>query len=163
MNESKGNRSTREVEHITIASTKSFEETKAALERLLPELDAGIFVLLRYGETARALKELENGPPLSRFLSRDHGGLLQIAGQRRKAVQYDIGNPLTASRMTRHQLAAALYAPLRVLLYENHAGVAVFEYDQPSSLFGQFGDEHVIAVAHELDAALEGVLVKAAS
>ena len=73
-----------------------------------------------------------------------------------------IGNPLTVTRMTQHQLPAALYAPLRVVLYENEAGRAVFEYDRPSSLFGQFGDERVTAVGRELDAHLETVLVKAA-
>jgi hypothetical protein len=85
------------------------------------------------------------------------------SGQPRKAVQYDIGNPLTAMRMTQHQLPASLYAPLRVVLYESEAGGASFEYDRPSSLFGQFGDERVTAVARELDASLERVLVKAAS
>jgi hypothetical protein len=65
--------------------------------------------------------------------------------------------------MTQHRMAAALYAPLRVLLYENETGRAVFEYDRPSSLFGQFGDERVTAVARELDASLERALVKAIS
>ena len=46
-------------------------------------------------------------------------------------MQYEIGNPLTATRMTQHQLPASLYAPLRVVLYENEAGHAVFEYDCP--------------------------------
>ena len=88
--------------------------------------------------------------------------MLRIAGLARKAMQYEIGNPLAASRMTQHRMAAALYAPLRVLLYENEAGRAVFEYDRPSSLFGQFGDERVTAVGRELDAKLESVLVKTA-
>jgi hypothetical protein len=154
-------RSTIEVEHVKIVSTMSFADTKAAWERLVPELDAGPAVLLRYGESDRARRELEKGPELARFLSRDHGALLQIAGQRRKAVQYEIGNPLTASRMTRHRLEAALYAPLRVLLYEDDAGRAIFEYDSPTSLFGQFGDEQVAAVARALDAALARVLLQA--
>jgi hypothetical protein len=38
-----------------------------------------------------------------------------MGSKTRKAVQYEIGNPLTATRMTRHRMAAALYAPLRVL------------------------------------------------
>ena len=63
--------------------------------------------------------------------------------------------------MTRHQLPAALYAPLRVVLYENEGAHAVFEYDRPSSLFGQFGDERVTAVARELDTSLERVLAQA--
>jgi uncharacterized protein (DUF302 family) len=152
-----------QVEHLKIESTKPFADVKAALENLVPQLDAGIFVLLQYGEGERARKELERGPELSIFNSRDHGGLLQITGQPGKAVQYDIGNPLTASRMTQHQLSASLYAPLRVVLYENAAGCATFEYDRPSSLFGQFGDERVTTVARELDDSLERVLVKAAS
>jgi uncharacterized protein (DUF302 family) len=152
-----------QVEHIKIESRKSFSDVKTALESLVPPLDARIFVLLQYGESDRARKELERGPELSIFHSRDHGGLLQITGQPRKAVQYDIGNPLTATRMTQHQLPASLYAPLRVVLYENEAGRATFEYDRPSSLFGQFGDQRVTAVARELDASLERVLVKAAS
>jgi uncharacterized protein (DUF302 family) len=45
--------------------------------------------------------------------------------------------------MTRHQLAAALYAPLRAVLYEDADGRGIFEYDKPSPLFGQFGDERV--------------------
>jgi uncharacterized protein (DUF302 family) len=65
--------------------------------------------------------------------------------------------------MTQHELPASLYAPLRVVLYENEDGHAVFEYDHPSSLFGQFEDERVTAVARELDAKLESALIKAAS
>jgi uncharacterized protein (DUF302 family) len=152
-----------QVEHVRIKSTKPFSEVKAALETSVPQLDTGIFGLLQRGESERARRELEQGPQLSIFNSRDHGELLQITGQPRKAVQYDIGNPLTATRMTQHRLPASLYAPLRVVLYENEAGHATFEYDRPSSLFGQFGDERVTAVARELDASLEGVLVKAAS
>ena len=65
--------------------------------------------------------------------------------------------------MTRHQLPAALYAPLRVVLYENAAGGATFEYDRPSTLFGQFGDEQVAAVGRELDVELERALRRAAA
>ena len=41
-------------------------------------------------------------------------------------------------------------------------GHGVFEYDQPSTTFGQFGDEQVTAVARGLDAALTRALTKAA-
>jgi len=90
---------------------------------------------------ASARKKLEGVPELCIFNTRDHGGLLQITGEPRKAVQYDIGNPLTASRMTQHELPAALAAPLRVVLYENRAGGATFECDRTLSLFVQFGEE----------------------
>jgi uncharacterized protein (DUF302 family) len=76
-------------------------------------------------------------------------------------VQYTIGNPLFAVEMTRHALGAGLYAPLRVLIYEAGDGKTCIEYDRPSSLFGQFGDERVDRVAAALDQKLEDLVAKA--
>jgi uncharacterized protein (DUF302 family) len=113
------------------------------------------------GDVERANREQQQGPELSIFGVRDHGALLAIAGKARNALQYEIGNPVTASLMTRHRISAALYAPIRVVLYENDGGHGVFEYDQPSTTFGQFGDERVTAVARGLDAALARSLLGA--
>ena len=63
------------------------------------------------------------------FGTTDHGVLLPLAGQKRKGVQYVVGNPLIAIQMTRHSLAAGLYAPLRVLVYEDDLGRTCLEYD----------------------------------
>ena len=150
------------VEHIRIESAKSFADVRAALERTVPHLDPSLVKALDAGDVARAIQAKKEGPQLSIFQSRDHGAILRIDGIARNAFQYDIGNPVTASLMTRHRLAAALYAPIRVVLYENDAGHGVFEYDQPSTTFGQFGDERVTAVARGLDAALARALTKAA-
>lgn len=150
-----------QIEHVKIDSTKTFAEVAAALESALPQLDPAISAALTDGDEQRA-KELERGSELFIFLKRDHSALLQITGRPRKAMQYEIGNPLTATRMTRHEMPAALYAPLRVVLYENAAGGATFEYDKPSTLFGQSGDEQVTAVGRELDVELERALRQAA-
>jgi uncharacterized protein (DUF302 family) len=150
-----------QIDHVRIEAAKPFEAVKAALEDLVPPLDPAIPEALRQGNIERVKEALQRGPELAIFSARDHGGLLRIADLARKAVQYEIGNPLTATRMTQHHLPASLYAPLRVVLYESEAGHAVFEYDRPSSLFGQFGDERVTAVARELDASLERVLAQA--
>ena len=155
-------RHTIEVEHIRIESTKSFADVRAALERNVPQFDSTLLKVLADGDVERANREKEQGPELFIFQVRDHGALLAIAGKARNALQYEIGNPLTATLMTRHRLSAALYAPIRVVLYENDAGHGVFEYDQPSTTFGQFGDERVTAVARGLDAALERALLAAA-
>ena len=150
------------VEHIRIESAKPFADVHAALERSVPHLDPGLAKALDNGDVERADREKKEGPELSIFLVRDHGALLKIAGKARNALQYDIGNPVTASLMVRHQLAAALYPPIRVVLYENDAGHGVFEYDLPSTMFGQFGDERVTVVARGLDAALARALLGAA-
>ena len=150
-----------QVEHVVIRSTKGFAEVRATLERSLPK--PGNHHLNCFGRYKAVAGELEAGPELSIFLGRDHGSLLRIGGHAREAVQYDIGNPLTASKMTRHQLAAGLYAPLRVVLYEDQEGASVLEYDRPSSLFGQFGDARANDVARGLDVALERAIRYAAS
>lgn len=152
-----------QVEHVTIPSQKSFESVKRDLEALVPPIDDGVFGLLQKNEAERARIEMEKAPELSIFGFRDHGALLKIYGLRRKAIRYDIGNPLTASRMTRHQLSAALYAPVRVLLRESTEGRVAFEYDRPVSVFGQYGDAEVNEVAKELDRHLKAMLQKCAA
>ncbi len=150
------------VEHIRISSGRSFAEVRRKLENSVPKLDPSIVEALRNGDQKRAKDYEDNGPKLSIFGERDHGALLQIVGNRRNAVQYEIGNPLTASKMTRHQLPAALYAPLRVVLFEDEHGRGIFEYDRPSSFFGQYGDERVTEVGRYLDDTLDAVLRNAA-
>ena len=147
-----------QVEHVRIEVAKPFEAVKSALEVLVPPLDAAIPEALRQGDIVRANEALQRGPELAIFSARDHGRLLRTAGLSRKAVQYEIGNPLTATEMTRHHLPAALYAPLRVVLYEDENRNLIFEYDKPSSQFGQFEEQHVSEVSRGLDLALERAL-----
>ncbi len=153
---------TNPVEHITITSAKSFAEVRDALEATVPKLDAGIQDALRRNDRARATDFDEHGPKLSIFLVRDHGSLLEIFGGARNALQFEIGNPLTASKMTRYRLEATLYAPLRIALFEDAQGRGVFEYDKPSCFFGQFGDERVAEVGRMLDEEIDAALRLAA-
>ncbi len=150
------------VEHVRITSRRPYAQVRAAIEADLPKLDSNIQTLLSSGDQAGVKNYEDHGPKLSIFLEREHGALLAIAGRKRNAVQYEIGNPNTASKMTRHNLGAALYAPLRVVLFETENGDVVFEYDKPSTLFGQFGDERIAEVGRYLDRELEAALIKAA-
>ena len=150
-----------QIEHVRLVSTKSFDEVAAVLERTVPKLDPGVIPALGAGDEKHAT-ELEKGQKLFIFETREHGALLQAVGRPAKARQYEIGNPVTAMRITQHQLAAGLYAPLRVLLYANASGGATFEYDKPSTQFGQFGDAQVAAIGKELDSELEDALTHAA-
>ena len=161
----KVSKTTLQVEHIRIDSNKSYAEAKTALDRL-PKFDDRIRVLLQYGEFERVKKELEKNQGdahLIIFAAATHGDWIQILGERRNALQYVIGNVLIASQMTQYQLPAGLYAPLRVMLYENAEGTATFEYDRPSDLFGQFGDVRVTSVARTLDHQIYDALITAAT
>ena len=146
------------VEHRALQCARPFDEVHRALIDSVPALKPELSGILVQGEKEKVASARRDGPKLWPFLMRDHGALTVADGQVSKAMQYEIGNPLTAERMTRYALAAGLYAPLRVVLFEDESGKAIFEYDLPSSLFGQYGDERITEVGRELDAELETVL-----
>jgi uncharacterized protein (DUF302 family) len=85
------------VEYVCLGTDKPFEEVAEARAKIEAMAGPSDFML---------------------FGTNDHGALLRLAGQRRKAVQYVIGNPLFALQMTQHDIRAGLSAPLRVLVYE---------------------------------------------
>jgi len=146
------------IEHISAKTEKPFAEVAAALEPKWASSTRRSTTSCESGADARP-----SGPTrgdgraerLHALPTSDHGALLRLAGQKKKAVQYLLGNPLFAVRMTQHDIRAGLYAPLRVLLYEDEEGKTCVEYDRPSSLFGQFGNANVTDVAAMLDRKLE--------
>ena len=77
--------------------------------------------------------------------------LFCLAGHPTKAVEYLLGNHTIAETMFRHDPRALLYAPLRVLVYADADGNAVFSMDQPSAAFGSLGIAEVTEVGESLD------------
>jgi uncharacterized protein (DUF302 family) len=154
------------VDHVCLATDKPFEDVAKAFERQLGLFDPNVLSLLAAGadtEEGKARIEAMAGPSgFMLFGKTDHGALLRIAGQKRKAIQYVVGNPLFALQMTQHDIRASLYAPLRVLLYQNEEGKTCLEYDRPSSLFGQFGQAEITVTAamlnHRLDALVSAAI-----
>ncbi len=153
------------VDHVRRTTDKPFGDVTTAFERQLGRFDPGVYQALAAGgdaEGARAKIEAMAGPSgFMLFGTNDHGSLLRLAGQQRKAVQYVVGNPLFALRMTQHDIRASLYAPLRVLIYENEEGKTCVEYDRPSSLFGQFGNDRIAPTAAMLDSKMEALVAAA--
>ena len=151
------------VEHIRISSKRSFDEVKTALESRIRLVQVDLLIpFLQKGDMAGARAELERlaAPTgLSILYSLNHGAALAMDGGPRKAVGYGIGNVLTAVSMNKHNVAAGLYAPIRVVLYEGADGTAVFEYDRPSSMLGLFGNAAIDSVAAQLDVALKELLM----
>jgi uncharacterized protein (DUF302 family) len=153
------------IEHIHVETEKPFGEVTAALEARLGTFDPAVYEELRSGadpEAVRTQLEAMAGPSgFMLFGTQNHRALLRLARQQRKAVQYIVGNPLFALQMTQHDIRAGLYAPLRVLVYEDEGGKTCVEYDRPSSLFGQFGNASVTEVATMLDRKLEQLVAEA--
>src|SRR5439155_14812658 len=126
------------VDHVRVVADRPFAKVCKAFEEHLGQFDPEIYKSLNTGEDAekvRAKLEAMVGPSgFMLFRTSDHGALLRLAGQKKKAIQYLLGNPLFAIQMTQHEIRAGLYAPLRVLLYEDEKGKTCVEYDKPSSL-----------------------------
>ena len=150
--------------HRSIAYQADFGLFTESLERILghkpPDVGEQFAGQPRLAEDR--LKAAEGAQELMIFTVFNHGAALNMITAPRNAKQYLIGNPLTAIQMDQHDIRAALYAPLRVLVYEQTKGRTIVEYDQPSSLFGQFERDDVTQVARTLDVKLERVLAQAA-
>ncbi|WP_344989569.1 DUF302 domain-containing protein [Tsukamurella soli] len=94
----------------------------------------------------------ENAPNgLIRYHRIDASGFLGLAGHHTRAIEYLIGNAVIAESMFRHDPRAMLYAPLRMLVYSDSDGNAVFTMDQPGPAFGSLGPAEVAAVGKDLD------------
>lgn len=153
------------VDHVRLESDKPFEEVARAFEKQLGRFDPGFYKSLATAgnpdEARTKIEAMAGSSGFMLFSTNDHGALLQITGQKRKAIQYVVGNPLFALQMTQHDIRASLYAPLRVLIYENEDGKTCVEYDQPSSLFGQFENDRIRPTATMLDTKLEALVTTA--
>jgi uncharacterized protein (DUF302 family) len=152
------------VEHVRVVADRPFEKVTQTFERETGQFDWAAYQHLNAGadpdDVRTKIKAMEGASGFMLFRTSDHGALLRLAGQKRKALQYLVGNPLFAIEMTRHDIRASLYAPLRVLIYETEQGKTCVEYDTPSSLFGQFGNAKVTEVARMLDHKLELLVAK---
>jgi uncharacterized protein (DUF302 family) len=152
--------------HVRVQTDKEFGEVTTSIVGQLGKFDPTMLQALgadaAHADTARTrIGAMAGTCGFLLFGTTDHGALLTLVGQQRKAVQYVVGNPLIAIEMTRHNLAASLYAPPRLLVYEDDCGRAWLEYDKPSSLFGQFNDDRIASVASLLDRKLEELIAKA--
>jgi uncharacterized protein (DUF302 family) len=153
------------VDHVHLATDKPFEAVTKAFEAQLGKFDGDVRKAATTSEDieeAKAKIAAMAGPSgFMLFGTSDHGALLRLAGQKQKAIQYVVGNPVFALQMTQHDIRASLYAPLRVLIYQDEEGKTCVEYDKPSSLFGQFGDNRITLTAMMLDRKLETLVTKA--
>jgi uncharacterized protein (DUF302 family) len=139
-----------------------FDEFLTAFEAAAPPFDPGpMQQIVDSGGTwddVRA-KVAENAPnELMVYAKIDGRPLLGVAGHDVKAVEYLLGNHVIAETMFRHDPKALLYAPLRVLVYSDADGNAVFSMDQPSSAFGSLGIADVTEVGLGLDRKVANLL-----
>jgi uncharacterized protein (DUF302 family) len=87
-----------------------------------------------------------------------HGLILSLSGERHRAIQLLIGNPLIALSMMKIHAEAGVYAPLRVMFSENEPGKTVITYEKPSTLFGQWNEQIFQDTGKLLDEKMETLI-----
>ena len=149
-----------QISHATVVVAVEFEKFIATFESLLGRYDPTVAVQIRTDPQAadRMLQAMEGEQNLMIFWKLNHGGLFSLIGQSRKALRYTIGNPRIALQMTQHDVGAALYVPLNILIIENDGGSVRVEYDLPSSQLSQFGNADVLQIATQLDHKIKRLL-----
>jgi len=148
------------ITHNSIPVKNTFEEFTTRLEALLGYFDHVIMDKVK-DEPAEARSEIEKmrgQTGMMLFSMEDHGVILLMEGEIRKAKQYRIGNPLIAMTMTKLDVRAGLYVPLSVMIYEDNDGLVLIDYDLPSSLLGQFGNQEITKIGESLDQKLEELI-----
>ena len=140
---------------IDIDTGLPFAQFVAAFEKAAPPVDPTTLErIVKSGgdwDDVRAAAA-ENAPnDLMVYAKIDASDFLAIAGHRTQAIEYLVGNHVIAESMFRHDAKALLYAPLRMLIYSDADGDAVFTMDQPGPAFGSLGIAGVAAVGKDLD------------
>src|SRR5262249_35733939 len=140
------------------------EEVIQAFERAVGSVEGAYDDLVaKSRDTAEfesLVREHEGSSGFMRFFTADHGAWAALEGMLFRARMYTIGNPLLAMTMLKHEVAAGLNAPVRILIYEEPVGRTTrFAYDLPSSLMSVLGNEKVMDAARKLDEKLIALAV----
>jgi uncharacterized protein (DUF302 family) len=147
---------------VDIATGLVFDEFVAALEQAAPQFDpAPVERILAEGgdwDDVRAAVTKNAPNELMMYGKIDATALLGVAGHRTRAIEYLVGNHVIAETMFRHDPKALLYAPLRMLVYSDSDGNAVFTMDRPSTAFGSLGIAEVTKVGEGLDRKVANLL-----
>jgi Domain of unknown function DUF302 len=149
------------VNRFVIDSDDTFDELCQRFESLVPTIDfVELTVLIQAGDLARVQQYTAEHAPLSfvNFWTFDPTPMMQLIGHRTRTITYMMGNNVVVETMFRHDPGVMLYAPLRVVIYEDTAGGVHFSIDQPSSRFAGFGDPRITEVGFQLDVKLAALL-----
>jgi uncharacterized protein (DUF302 family) len=147
--------------HVKIVTTTPYPLVTSRLEAEVRRFDDSYRKLLEENKIDELRQKLTQDYNPSGFMIHfvaAQGDWLALQGKRRRGNVYYVGNVLSASEMTQVDFGAALYAPLRLNVYENAQGGTTFEYDKPSTQFGQFRSRAIDKVADSLDERLQRLI-----
>jgi len=155
------------IEHSVVASNRSYEQLIEALEaRLGVAGNTDEFVRqlaavnASWEQVTQAIEKQLGTSGFTIFSKINHGDLLALAGKPRRVSQYAIGNALLALQMVEHLPEVALYAPLRLVVYEVDGGRTVVAYDRFSSLLAPYQRAEITPIAQLVEQKLEALVAE---
>ena len=147
---------------LSVDTGCAFDEFEQKLHRAVPEapmflLSALIAQCAQWDEIVRATTD--HAPyGFVRYWSSPGSRMMHAAGHHGYASSYLIGNYELAEQMYRHDAAAMLHAPLRLVVHQQQTPTAMLSFDLPSAQFACFGDQRIAAVGQTLDEKLAALL-----
>src|ERR1700754_3845098 len=147
------------VDHVTIATKRSYDEVVSTFESLVGNAEENGLSSIAESSTDNA--DFEKGVTvtlgssgLTRFITFDHGQWAALEGHPHKMRMYVIGNPLIAITMIRHDIGAGLDVPVRIAIYETAGSETRFVFNKPSTLMSCLKNPALHEAALKLDAKL---------
>ncbi len=157
------------VEHVVIPSQRTFDEVVVALEsriglygnwEVLPHLLAARGA--SWEEVAELTLPLIGSSGFTNFVKMEQGVLLSLTGKPKRINLYALGNHLLGVHMIEEVPEVGLYAPPRLVIYEDYHGQTFLAYDRIATLVSQYQNEQVSAMASLVDQKMHDLALAAA-
>lgn len=142
---------------LLISLPGSYEDARTHYETLVPVIDHERFARADTWDEVVAEAKSQAPHGFLRYAQIDVTPTMTASGSTGRATEYLMGNHTIAERMYRHDPGVMLHAPLRTLLYAGPEST-VLAVDQPSLLFGSYGNAAITAVGVELDGLLAALV-----
>lgn len=150
-----------EVVRLDISTQQSYDDFIRRFETVVPMLNQKQVVELveRKAPWSEVAAHVAASAPHDFLLywKLDLAPLMSLAGNKRRATEYLMGNHVIAETMYRHDPAVGLYVPFRCLIYEAEGGTR-FAINQPSAVLSSLGHDQIAQVGKDLDRKLARLL-----
>lgn len=143
-----------EVIRLDIPILESYEEFGRRYESAVPLFNRGGAVELvgRKASWSEVVADVSASAPHEFLLywKLDLTPIMSLAGNKRRATEYLMGNHVIAETMYRHDPAVGLYVPLRCVIYDGD-GETRFAIEQPSTTLSSLRRDEIAQVGIDLD------------
>jgi uncharacterized protein (DUF302 family) len=146
------------VRRLDVVLPLPYDRAVRRYEELVPAADLARFGQLATWDAVLELAEINAPHGFMIYWRADVTATMAGSPSGWKCTEYLMGNHTIAERMFRHDPAAMLHAPLRTVIYADTEGNTRFAVDQPSTLFGSYGNPAIAEVGRELDRLVANLL-----